>query len=192
MMKKRDVRNFSPERFARLDTDMWRAYYRHRFLKLFLLLIRLCNQYCSPNYVLTLRAAYHSAMAAIIFRKTKGHENSEKTLKHLTHFYKLLSDHNSYPFDFTKAAELELKWWFIDRYPEKYEMSRAQALAEGAASIFKVSAKDAAPYGQKRAEAMELIGEHHHNPKAIPDWTKIHTLLVEAYQSLYDQTEAIS
>jgi len=134
-MAKHDLRQFNPDEFAQLDADMWVAYYNHKFFRLFVLLLRLNYSHFRPHPILTLRAAYRSAMAAIVFCKTKGHEDSAKILKHLVQFYKLLSNHNVQAFDYRKAAELELEWWFVDRYPKRYKITRATALADGMAAI---------------------------------------------------------
>lgn len=185
-MTKKDLSNLNPDFMASVDTEMWQAYYRHSFGKLFLLLMKLTYSYFRPNYVLTLRAAYHSAFAAIIFRKTKGNENKKAVTEHLEKFYKLLSGYNMQPFDYKKAAELELQWWLVDRYPKRYEFSRATALAEAMAVVYNVKSEKLRKYGQKRAEAMELIGEHHYNVKVTPNWNNIKSLLLESYQALTD------
>lgn len=133
-MAKRDLRNFNPSTFARLDADMWVAYYNHHFFLLFILLLKLNYTHFKPSWLLTIRGAYHSAMAAIVFRRTKGREDNKKVLAHLVQFYKLLSGHNVYAFNYQKAAELELQWWLVDRYPNRYKVSRTIALAEGMGS----------------------------------------------------------
>jgi hypothetical protein len=184
-MAKRDLRQFNPNNFANLDTDMWMAYYNHRFLRLFMLLFKLNYTYFKPDPILTVRGAYHSARAAIVFRKTKGHEDTAKVVKHLDNFYKLLSKHNINPFDFRKAGELELRWWLVDRYPERYKTSRASALAEGMAAIYNVEPARLSDYGKKRAAAMELLGDYHHDTQTAVDWQKIRGLLKESYLAIY-------
>lgn len=184
-MATRDIRKFDPQALAALDADMWIAYYNHQFLRLFLLLLKLNYPHFRPNLVLTLRGAYHSAMAAIIFRKTKGNEDTNATLKHLVRFYKLLSTHNARPFDYQKAAELELKWWFVDRYPDRYKTSRATALAEGMATVYSMPISKFKEYGDKRAAAMELLGTYHHDATATVDWDNLRRLLNESYSGLY-------
>jgi hypothetical protein len=189
-MAKRDLRNFNPDTFARLDADMWVAYYNHHFFRLFILLAQLNYTHFKPSMLLTVRGAYHSAMAAIVFRKTKGREDTQKVLAHLSQFYKLLSSHNVLPFDYAKAAELELKWWMVDRYPKRYRVTRAVALAEGMSAIYNVPAFKLVVYGQKRAEAMELLGDYHHDTAAEVDWEKLRRLLQESYQGLYQAAQS--
>lgn len=189
-MAAHDIRNFNPDTLARLDADMWVAYYNHRFLTLFALLIRLNYIYFRPSPILTIQGAYHSAMAAVVFRKTKGHEDTERVLAHLVQFYQLMSAHNVSPFDYQKAAELEMAWWFVDRYPKRYKTSRAVALAEGMAAIYNVPAAALKAYGQNRASAMELLGDYHHDVTAAVDWQKLRDLLQKAYGSLHAAVQA--
>lgn len=189
-MTKRDLRNFDPATFAKLDADMWIAYYNHHFLRLFGLLIKLNYTHFRPSLPLTLRGAYYSAMVAIVFRKTKGNEDSERILAYLVQFYKLLSGHGSHDFDWHKAAKLELKWWLVDRYPGRYKISRATALAEGMAAIYNVPASKLTVYGKNRAGAMELLGSYHHDTTARVDWEKLRQLLRRSYEGLHDAVQA--
>jgi hypothetical protein len=185
-MTSRDIRQFNPELLAKLDADMWMAYYNHRFLHLFTLLLKLNYVHFRPSIFLTIRGAYHSAMAAIVFRKTKGHEDRKRVLTHHLRFYELLAAHTTHAFDFKKAAELELEWWFVDRYPDRYHKTRADALAAGMAVIYDTPATSLAAYGQARAEAMELLGDYHHDTAVLVEWPQLRRLLLKAYRALYE------
>jgi hypothetical protein len=185
-MARRNLRNFDPSVFATLDADMWIVYYNHQFLRLFILLLKLNYTYFKPNPILTLQGAYNSAMAAMVFRKTKGAEDNERVLKYLTQFYSLLSGHTVDAFNYREAAEFEMKWWFVDRYPSRYKISRASALADSMAAIYNVPTSRLATYGQKRAEAMELLGQYHHDTAAKVNWGKLRQLLQESYEGLYE------
>jgi hypothetical protein len=99
---------------------------------LFILLLRLNYIYFRPGPVLTIRGAYHSAMAAIVFRKTKGHEDTESVLRHLVQFYKLLSDHSARSIAYQKTAELEMAWWLVDRTTAMVDWDASQWLLEAA------------------------------------------------------------
>lgn len=188
-MAAHDLRTFNPDTFAKLDADMWVAYYNHQFLRLFTLLLKLNYTHFQPNLLLTARAAYHSAMAAAIFRKTRGNEDKKKIIKHLTQFYLLLSRHNAFAFDYQRAAKLELEWWFVDRYPDRHQISRAVALANGMAAIYNVPAARLKIYGEKRAAAMELLGDYHQDTTTPVDWQKLRKLLRESYNGLHDAAQ---
>lgn len=188
MPQVRTRRPLNPDYLAQLDADMWLAYYNHRFLKLFLLLLKLNYSLFRPNIVTTLRGAFHSALAAVVFRKTKGHEDTARILKHLTSFYKLLSGY-MHPFDYAHAAKLELAWWLIDRYPSQYKQSRAAALAETMAVIYNLPTDKLKAYGEKRASAMELLGDYHHDTHATVNWRLLRKLLRESYRALQESVD---
>ena len=180
-MAVRDLRNFDPDVLARLDADMWVAYYHHRFFRLFVLLLQLNYTHFRPSLLLTVRGAYHSAAAAVVFRRTKGNEDTRWVLKHLAQFYELLSVRSVRRFDYQKAAELELAWWLVDRY----KTTRAVALAEGMAAVYNVPAVRLRTYGEKRAAAMELLGDYHHDTTVAVDWGRLRQLLGASYAGLH-------
>ena len=186
-MAKRDIRNFNPNIFAKLEADMWIAYYNHKFLSLFVLLFRLSYSHFHPNPFTTVSGAYHTARAAMVFRMTRGNEDRQKILKHLTKFYRLLSDRNEASFNYQKAAELELEWWLVDRYPKRYEKTRAVALSETMAAVYSAPADKLTVYGEKRAAAMELLGDFHRDPKSKVEWVKLRKLLQDSFRALHNE-----
>jgi hypothetical protein len=69
-------------------------------------------------------------------------------------------------------------------------MSRAEALAAAMAVIYNVKPEDLKKYGQKRADAMILIGDYHHDTKNFePDWQRMESLLRESYTGLRDAVQ---
>lgn len=107
---KKDLRQFDYKVMARLDMEMWQAYYRHHFFKLFKLLFQLFGSQFSPNWRVTLKLAYYAVIAATDFRLKMGHENRARVLRYLTKFYGTISDNCVEPFDYKLAAEMELEW----------------------------------------------------------------------------------
>ncbi len=164
-MTKSNLRDFDYRRVAKLDNDMWRAYYNHRFLKMFTLLLRLIRTQLHLNWFLTFRAAYYSALAATNYRLKKGHE------------------------DYKKAAELELRWWDVHRYPSKYQQSLVNSLAKGMAVIYNVKPEILQEYARYRAEAMLLPKHNGDKQKNPPDWHQIETLLIKAWHSAHQSLQ---
>lgn len=137
--------------------------------------------------------AYYAAAAAIIFRKTKGHETDEsnqRILRLLERFYNLVERHSVQSFDAHETAQLELNWWYIDRYPDRYTKRRAEAFAEYKASFYGIAPTLLREYGEKRAAGMELLADYHHDTTYVVDWTKMERLLCESYRSLHDVLQA--
>lgn len=187
-MIKRSLREFDPNMIAVIETSMWQAYYRHQFPKLFLLLLKLTHVHFHLNYIQNLKAAFYSASAAIDFRRNRGKENKERITEKLTHFYKVISEHAIENFDYKKAAELECEWWFIDRYPESYSVSRREALARAMAILYQVNPLLLMEYADYRARAMELQDKAEVEKKEA-DWDKVTELLQYSYKSLHSAVQ---
>jgi len=184
-MAKSNLRQFDYKKIARLDTDMWRSYYNHQFIKMFVQLLQVMRTQLHLNWFRTYRLAWYSAWAATSYRLRKGHENYPRVLKNLVKFYKIISDNCSEPFDYRRAAELELEWWDIHRYPTKYKKSLEQSLADTQAVIYNTSSVKFRDYAHNRAVAMLL--PNHEGDKQVnpPNWEKVHKLVLKSWQSLH-------
>lgn len=181
---KKDLRKFDPNKVAELDLEMWQAYYDHNFFKLFILLLRLMHKFFGLDYFSAFRAAFYSASAVIDFRINKGRENSERIRRKLTKFFKIISSNNKKKFNYEKAAELELKWWLVDRYPERYEISREEGLANAMAIVYNINPEKLLEYAIYRAQAM-LLQDKAEKEKGSTDWGQIGILLKKSFNSLY-------
>lgn len=180
---KKSLKKINPDKIAQLELCMWQAYYDHKFFKLFLLLLKMMRESFGLNYFSSLHAAYYAAFAATDFRLNKGKENSKRVLKKLTKFYKIVLNHSLDEFDSKRAAELELEWWFVDRYPSRYKISREEAIAVAMAIIYNVDSVKLMEYAKYRAQAMVLHDEAKLSRKAV-DWDKIGSLLKLSFNSL--------
>jgi hypothetical protein len=178
------LKNFNPDKIAQLDLKMWKAYYAHNFFKLFILLLQLNHKFFKVSYISTLRTAYHSASAAMEFRLNKGNENIKKITEKLAKFFKIISERSLESFDYKKAAELELDWWLVDRYPNRYKHSREEALAKSMAYVFGVDSYKLKEYASYRAQAMVLRDEARKQGKAI-NWEAVEPLLNKSFNSLF-------
>ncbi|MEK9157646.1 MAG: hypothetical protein AAB638_00480 [Patescibacteria group bacterium] len=183
-MKKSNLRKFDPHKIALLEREMWEAYYGHNFLKLSLLLVKLAHVFFQSNYIHSVVVAYYMARAAIDFRSHKGREDHQRIIKNLTKAYKIISENNVEKFDYRKTAELELGWWLVDRYPERYQVSRRDALASHMASIYGVPAMSLMNYAEYRALAMETQDKAEEE-KTEADWDKIESLLKTSFGALH-------
>lgn len=184
-MAKANLRQFDYKKVAKLDADMWRSYYNHQFIKLFKQLCMIISTQMRLSWFHTLRLAFHSGWAATDYRLNKGQENYHRVLKNLVKFYKIISDNCTEPFDYQKAGELELEWWNIHRYPDKYKKSLEQSLADAQAAIYNTSPAKFNKYAHIRAIAMQLPnhqGDKQDNP---PDWNEINQLLLKSWHSLH-------
>jgi hypothetical protein len=190
-MSKTDLTQFDYKKVAKLDANAWRSYYNHRFFKMFIQLLRGMKAQIRLNWYLTLKLAFYSGRAATTYRRTKDHENYEKVLKDLTKYYQVLSSHCTLPFDYKEAAKLELEWWDIHRYPEKYKKSLEISLAEAAAVVYGVNPKNLKDYAHYRAVAMMIPNHTGDKGKtdSDKDYKEIESLLAKSWQSLYNTVQ---
>lgn len=188
---KKDLAQFDYRVMARLDSEMWRAYYQHRFLKLFRLLYKLFRTQFSPNMLVTFRLAYYAAVAATDYRVKKGHENHARVLRNLVRFYRTISSNSTRPFDYQLAAEMELEWWDIRRYPDKYDSTLELSLAKNMAAVYSVDVNRLRTYAHYRAEAMLLRDQQGDIQKIEPSWEKIEDLLMHSWKSLQETVKGI-
>ena len=188
-MRNINLKQFDPVAVAKLDADMWRSYYNHQFLLLFLQLVRLLRRQFGFNWFMTIRLAYYAGWAAAYYRikKYKGVDNT-RVLKNLTKFYRQISNRATKSFDYRRAAELELAWWDIHRGSTENNGALEQSLANGASVIYGASAGSLTEYAHYRAEAMLLPrheGDARHDTPT--DWLKVTDLLVVAWRALHDE-----
>ncbi len=183
MTKKVDMRDADFVKCAEVETKMWRDYYNHHFVRLTFYLLLSVKLAFKASWIVSIRLAWYSGTAAAIYRLKKGHENYPKVLKRLEKFYKIASDHVVAPFDYHRAARLELEWWDIHRYPEKYHKTLEQSIAEAAAVVYHCPPEALREYGRYRAEAAKLLtheSDKHHEKN---DWVKIDNLLYKTWAS---------
>lgn len=183
-MKLTNLKVFDPEKIANIETNMWRAYYKHNFFKLFRLVLQLIREQFHLNYLNAFKVAYYTAFAATLFRMSRGRENENLIFKKLVKAFKIISLHATENFDYKKAALLEVEWWMIDRYPERYKTSRREGLKNALTSIYGANAEELTEYAEYRAQAMELNDEAEKQNEET-DWEAVNSLLLNSYQSLH-------
>jgi hypothetical protein len=184
-MKQVNLRQFDYEKTGRYDADMWRAYYNHQFLKLFLLLFKIIKSQLGLNWFITIRLAYYSAWAAADYRIHRASVNRERVLRSITKYYKLISKYATEPFDYKRVAELELEWWDVHRRSYKNNKELEQSLANAVAAMYHVEPASLKDYAHYRAEAM-ILPRHKGDSKDNPiDWPKIQEMTIASWKALY-------
>lgn len=160
---------------------MWKAYYAHHFSHLAVLLLRLFKEQFHVNYFVAFRLGYYSGKSAAIFRRTG---DLAKTKRLLECYYQVLNRQAEESFDVSKAAELELEWWLVHRYPKRYEKSLAAVLAEAMAVLYGLPPARLEKYAEHRDKAMGFRDKATHVDKVEPDWRKIEAELMLSYTEL--------
>lgn len=184
--KKKTLRQFDPGEIAELDRAMWQAYYRHRFVRLFFILVRFAHtirRTFGLSYFNILYAAYNLALAAADFRLSKGKESKDRIVRRLAKAARTLARQSGEDFDYRRAAELELEWWMIDRYPDRYTTTREEGLARAMGAVYGLPPERLMEYARLRARAMTLQDEAE-VARREADWTEIERLLTLSFAAL--------
>lgn len=183
-----DLRKFDPVAVAHFETGMWRAYYDHRSLPLFLGLAALLrNQYEMPFWRSCL-TAYHAAKAAIEFQRGHNRSEYELALPDLIAYYGLILRSSSGGFRPREAARLELEWWIVHRERDRRPAGDLEtALAALQSEIYQLPASRFEEHARARAEAMRLRDRQASAGLSPADWNRIEQLLQQSWSSLHAQ-----
>ncbi len=185
---KTDIRQFDPKVVAHLDTEMWRAYYDRKPLKLFFQLASLMRQQFNAPFWRSYVIAFRAAKAAFVFKDGKERPDYEKALPSLRKYYTAIYDMSTTDFNVNQAARLELEWWIVHRQRAQYQGGDLEkALAESAAVIYNISPNQVMEYAKYRTAAMDIRdSEQKKDGVSEMEWQQIADLLNQSWQSLYD------
>jgi hypothetical protein len=182
------LRDFDPDEVARLETDMWRAYYDKQRVRLFTQLAELMRgQYHFP-YLRSNAVAYQAAKAAFVFKEGHSRSDYEKALPNLTSYYNSIKKVSGADFDVNRAAQLELEWWIVHRNRASVPAgSLDRALAELPAEIYQMPSGQFMEHARYRAEAMTIRDDKADQGGVTEeDWARIDTLLHQSWRSLWE------
>jgi hypothetical protein len=177
-----DLRTFEPEVIARLETDMWRAYYDHNYQSLAGSLYSLYHDVYHFSPADAAQLAFDSGKAAQLFQPTTSRDEAQVALPWLIKYYDLLRSRSGETFDPEKAAGLELEWWQLRREkaaPAVY----GKVVAQVAEELFKVTNEHIDKSAQLRAEMMRYRDDRRGRMQP-EDWDHIEQNLVESYREL--------
>ena len=180
------LRDFQPDEVARLETAMWRSYYSHDRLDLFVQLATLLRQQYDFPLLRSYVAGYHAAKAAAIFQPGKGPDDYDKALPDLLAYYTAIHRVAPEPFDVQRAARLELDWWIIHRERARHPRTDLdRSLAGLQAELYSVPPDRLMEHARLRADAMLLrdsgAADGHLTEQS---WAEIERLLRESWRSL--------
>ncbi|MBN8823258.1 MULTISPECIES: hypothetical protein [unclassified Spirosoma] len=179
-----DLRHFDPADVARLDTDMWRSYYKRKPLKLFWQSAELVRRQVDAPFWRSFVIAYHAAKAAFLFKDGKNRADYNRALPDLEAFYGAISAISKQPFNVNQAARHELEWWIIRREREQHPpVEWASLQAQTVANLYQIPVERCAEYGRLRTDAM-LFRDQRGEAMTEADWQKIQKTLNQAWYSL--------
>jgi len=180
-------RDFDPDELARLETRMWKAYYRRQPLRLFALLVQALRAQAQVSWPRALRASLLLTRAAAGFARATG--DYDRYAPDIGRGYRMLGlpDH----VDVEAVARHELRWWVVRR-----EIGLAAGEAAGDAitdlyaALYEVPRESVAEAGRLRGLAAEVrdrgATDDPDGPRAAGSayWPEVGRLLRDSYRSL--------
>ena len=180
-------RDFDPDELARLETSMWKAYYRRQPLRLFVLLIQALRAQAQVSWPRALWSSLLLTKAAAGFARSTG--EYERFAPDIARGYRALGlpDH----VDVEAVARHELRWWVVRR-----EIGLAAGEAAGDsitdlyAALYDVPRDRVAEAGRLRGQAAEVrdrgATDDPEGPTAVGSayWPEVARLLRDSYRSL--------
>jgi hypothetical protein len=180
-------RDFDPDELARLETRMWKAYYRRQPARLFVLLVQALRAQARVSWVRALRASLLLTRAAAGFARASG--DYERFAPDIARGYRVLGlpEH----VDVEAVARHELRWWVVRR---ELGLSAGEAAGDAItdlyAALYDVPRDQVADAGRLRGLAAEVRDRGAHadpeGPRAEGEayWPEVARLLRESYRSL--------
>jgi hypothetical protein len=179
--------DFDPDRLARLELRMWKAYYRRQPARLFGLLVIGLHEQARVSWPRALFAAVHLTMAAVGFgRATGGYERFAPDVERAYGVLQMPHD-----VDVAEVARHELRWWVVRR-----ELGLAAGEEAGAtiarlyAAMYRLPLDSVSEAGRLRGLAAEVRDRgataDPEGPRARGDayWPEVARLLRDSYRSL--------
>lgn len=182
-------REFDPEILARLELEMWKAYYRRQGGRLFRLLVRANKEQARVGFGRAVAAATFLSVAAVRFGRSRG--EYERFEPAIARGYRMLGLPDG--IDVREVARLELRWWVVRR-----EIGLAAGEAAGAAitalyaALYDVPQAIVVEAGNLRGEAAEVRDRGAAADVDGPGgagmsyWPEVGRLLRASYRSLHE------
>ncbi len=178
--------SFDAHEVARLETDVWRAYYGHQPARLYERLTDLLRHQYHLPFWRAHAAAWDAAHASVVFQRGRVRAEYELALPALLNYYAIIRRSSDAPFPVEKTAQLELEWWIIHRERGQHapsDLERSMALLES--TIYQRPQSLFLEHAHARAQAM-LLRDAAAARGAVSDqdWARIGALLDESWMSL--------
>ena len=195
------IRNFDPFLVAKGETDMWKYYYRRRYIKLFKFTFKFVKEFFNIGLIDSIRLALYMTIAQAFFkigqvinnnREIRVRERSTLIIFFIKKSYDVLVKKFSLNINTLQVARLEYAQWSIDRYPYKYKETREEAMAHLYSHIYNIPVERLMRYATLRCAAAVIRDEVEgrvdgiiiNKPQKTERWHDIQNKLEEAYVEL--------
>ncbi|MFL5643031.1 MAG: hypothetical protein ACJ771_11875 [Chloroflexota bacterium] len=179
--------DFDPDELAKLETRMWKAYYRRQPARLFGLLVLAIREQAHVSWPRALAASVLLTRAAAGFARSTG--DYERFAQDIVRGYRILGmpDH----VDIEAVARHELRWWVVRReIGLEAGTAAGESITDLYAALYSVPLERVAEAGRLRGIAAEIRDR---GATVDPDgprgpgtsyWPEVARLLRQSYRSL--------
>lgn len=175
--------DFDPDTMARLETEMWQAYYAKDYPTLTLKLWEAVRSQFGGSPYTSFQIALHASEAARLFQASTSREQAQDALPALQSYYTLLQAQTGRQFDPDEAALLELEWWQLRR-----EHASSAEVAQVIARLYAIvnNATPEAMYecAHQRVEAMAYRDARRQSGLSAEEWDTLEQMLRLSYRNL--------
>ena len=179
-------RAFDPGRVAYFETEGWRAYYDHKWLRLLRLLVQLSHEQFFMPWPRAVLAAYYVTRASVAWLPVDHDE--AKVLRHYERFYRLARRYSGLDFDPALVAKLELRYNDDHRrlVDAGDKTALLQTLTELHAALFSLPPESVAESARERLAALNAVDRitSRRTTDAAADWRAVLDHLQRCYRSL--------
>ena len=175
-----------PERIAELEAGGWRAYYDRNWPRVIKLMVQLNQEQFHIPFPLSVVAALHVARASAAWAPAV--HDTQAVERHLARFYRMARRWSGLSFAPSRAAALELDYWFQHRRlvgnPDKTAFVEALAALHG--ELFGLPPEQVRESAEWRVEASNMVDTITDGTSADPeqDWQRLEEQLCSCYRSL--------
>lgn len=200
-----------PDRIARIETELWEAYYNREWLREFRLLITMHREFFHMNTPTAVLASYDAARAAMAFAPLDANDLPQAR-GYLLRYYEKVRQALGCRATADDLAERELHYWIVHREVARGRLAEIKtgraiddpddaeiepvinAFANLHAGLFNSTPEamhESAVYRARAAAIVDRISGRH-SPDVAADWARVETELRLAYRAIEQATEIVA
>jgi hypothetical protein len=182
-----EKRFFDPDRVAHLETEGWRAYYEHKWLRLLRLVATLSQEQFSIGFPRSWQAAYYVTRASAAWAP-EDHD-LDLVWSYLHRYYRMAQQASGLLFDPAVVAKLEVNYYIAHRNAagsdDKTEL--LNALIDLHMALFRVPEVVARGSAQWRVRALNTVDliTSGQSANVREDWKKVESDLQRCYKGIH-------
>lgn len=196
------------DRIARIETELWEAYYQREWRREFRLLVAMHREFMHMSLPTAVVASYLSARAAIAFAPLDA-SDLESARRYLARYYQHVRRALDCTAGAADLADRELHYWIVHRTEARRRLAEvaagrpvddppieeiapvSDAFANLHAGLFNSTPVAMRASGIFRAQAAAIVDRisGHYSPDVAGDWRRVEEQLRLAYRAIEETTQ---